>query len=95
MTLGSVKMTQIKTPQEALTLSAATISSFGAFVLFISYFLFPKWSKVRREAKSVLFVMNIFDGLAALNYFLINNKNDVWCRLQATWMQFFEIGGKE
>ena len=88
-------MTQIKTPQEALTLSGATVSAFGSFVLFISFFLFPKWVKLQEEAKLVLFVMNVFDGMAAIDYFVINNKNDVWCRLQATWMQFFEIGGEE
>ena len=87
-------MSHVETPQNCLTISAATISACGSLILFTSFFLFPHWSKVQREAKFVLFVMNIFDGMAAIDYFVINNENDIWCRLQATWMQFFEIGGK-
>lgn len=86
-------MSHVETPQNCLTISAATISACGSLILFTSFFLFPHWSKVQREAKFVLFVMNIFDGMAAIDYFVINNENDIWCRLQATWMQFFEIGG--
>ena len=78
---------------DILTLTSCLLSTVGGSILFLSFFISKKWILHQREAKAVLFVMNLFDTLAAIDYFMINNKADTWCRLQATWMQFFEIGG--
>ena len=41
----------------------------------------------------MLFLMNIFDGFAAANYFVVNDSRDVYCLLQTISIQVFEIGG--
>lgn len=71
---------------------SSSISFIGALTLFASYFIAPKWRTYQVESKTVLFVMNVFDGIAAANYFVINDKRDIYCKLQTISIQFFEIG---
>ena len=77
-----------------LTLISCSMSVAGSTVLIASFFVFPKWVTVQREAKSVLFVMCLLDGLTAINYFNVvrDNTDPSMCVLTATWMQCFEIG---
>ena len=81
------------TDDDILTLFSALISFVGAFILFLSFFFSKKWRSQQAEAKTTLFIMNVFDGIAAANYFVINDKVDIYCRLQSSSIQFFEIGG--
>jgi len=71
---------------------SASFSFIGSLILFASFFVDKKWRVYQAESKTVLFVMNIFDGIAAANYFIINNKRDIYCQLQTLSIQFFEIG---
>jgi hypothetical protein len=75
-----------------LTSLSSSLSFIGSVILFSSFFICQKWVNTQREAKAILFTITIFDGMTALNYFAVQDSNGIFCRLQATSIQFFEIG---
>lgn len=72
---------------------AATMSAVSSAALLACFLLFPKWRNKPSGTKHILLVLTIYDLLAGANYFINPSRMPNLCQVQATVMQWFEIGG--
>lgn len=73
-------------------LIACSISFVCSVCMLVCFATLKRWRNRPGGAKHVLLCLTIFDGIAAMNYFIPPFTNVFTCQLQATIMQYFETG---
>jgi hypothetical protein len=70
----------------------ASISIVGSLVVLASLALCERWRQRMPPLKWILCAIGIFNLSSAVNYLYYAKSDDLTCRVQASMLQFFEVG---